>query len=69
MKYTGLWRRYEGIGESASTGVEVKCDCRVLLRIQALEKEVQQTYLSDIGEDTMDTGDNQMTTKIYSGAS
>ena len=44
-------------------------DCGVLVRIQALEKEVQQTYLSGIGEDTMDSGDNPMMTKIYSGAS
>ena len=68
-KCTGVWRRYEGIGENAVTGEEVKCDCRVLVRIQALEKEVQQTYLSGIGEDTMDSGDNPMMTKIYSGAS
>ena len=38
------------------------------MRIQALEKEVQQTYLSGIGEDAMDSGDNPMMTKIYSGA-
>ena len=42
-KCTGVWRRYEGIGESAVTGGEVKCAYRVLMRIQAVEIEVQQT--------------------------
>ena len=53
-----------GIGESAVTGVEEKCDSRVLGRIQALEIEVHHAYLSDICEDTMDSGYNPMMTKI-----
>ena len=68
-KCTGVWRRCEGIDENAVTGVEVKCNCRVLVRIQALEIEVKQAYLPDIAEDIMVSGYNPMLTKIYSGAS
>ena len=53
--------RLQGIGENTGTGERSAADI--------LEKEVQQTYLSGIGEDTMDSGDNPVMTKMYSGAS